>query len=104
MFISWVWTDTCDQMCLCTVGSGCKELLRKWFCHVTLQIGFMNNGVIKAADVEYYINGGCTPDESELVNKDYALPIGYPLSCMCYTLFAWIFVIQSRQNSVKGLC
>ncbi|KAB1279436.1 Aldehyde oxidase 4 [Camelus dromedarius] len=34
---------------------------------ITLQVGFMNNGVIKAADVEYYINGGCTPDESELV-------------------------------------
>uniref|UniRef100_A0A6I8PA60 FAD-binding PCMH-type domain-containing protein n=1 Tax=Ornithorhynchus anatinus TaxID=9258 RepID=A0A6I8PA60_ORNAN len=31
------------------------------------KIGFMNNGVIKAADVEYYTNGGCTPDESELV-------------------------------------
>ncbi|XP_014640207.1 PREDICTED: aldehyde oxidase 4 isoform X4 [Ceratotherium simum simum] len=31
------------------------------------KIGFMNNGVIKAADVEFYINGGCTPDESELV-------------------------------------
>uniref|UniRef100_A0A8D0PBP2 aldehyde oxidase n=1 Tax=Sus scrofa TaxID=9823 RepID=A0A8D0PBP2_PIG len=31
------------------------------------KIGFMNNGVIKAADVEYYINGGCTPDESEMV-------------------------------------
>lgn len=36
---------------------------------ITLQVGFMNNGVIKAADVEYYINGGCTPDESELVNR-----------------------------------
>ncbi|XP_057359695.1 aldehyde oxidase 4-like isoform X2 [Manis pentadactyla] len=31
------------------------------------KIGFMNNGVIKAADVEYYVNGGCTPDESEMV-------------------------------------
>nr|XP_055201143.1 aldehyde oxidase 4-like isoform X3 [Nyctereutes procyonoides] len=31
------------------------------------KIGFMNNGVIKAADVEYYINSGCTPDESESV-------------------------------------
>lgn len=38
------------------------------FLVITLQIGFMNNGEIKAADVEYYINGGCTPDESELVN------------------------------------
>ena len=34
----------------------------------TLQIGFMNNGEIRAADVEYYTNGVCTPDESELVN------------------------------------
>ncbi|NP_001295384.1 aldehyde oxidase 4 [Otolemur garnettii] len=31
------------------------------------KIGFMNNGVIKAADIEYYINGGCTLDESETV-------------------------------------
>ncbi|XP_006889201.1 PREDICTED: aldehyde oxidase-like [Elephantulus edwardii] len=31
------------------------------------KIGFMENGVIKAADVEYYVNGGCTPDESEMV-------------------------------------
>ncbi|XP_006862100.1 PREDICTED: aldehyde oxidase-like [Chrysochloris asiatica] len=31
------------------------------------KIGFMNNGEIKAADVEYYVNGGCTPDESEMV-------------------------------------
>ncbi|XP_076787997.1 aldehyde oxidase 4 isoform X3 [Arvicanthis niloticus] len=31
------------------------------------KIGFMNNGEIKAADVEYYTNGGCTPDESEMV-------------------------------------
>lgn len=36
----------------------------------------MNNGVIKAADVEYYVNGGCTPDESEMVNKKHAFPIG----------------------------
>lgn len=36
---------------------------------ITLQIGFMNNGVIKAADVEYYVNGGCTPDESEMVRN-----------------------------------
>lgn len=39
------------------------------FTYITLQIGFMNNGVIKAADVEYYINGGCTPDESESVRN-----------------------------------
>lgn len=38
------------------------------FLVITLQIGFMNNGEIKAADVEYYTNGGCTPDESEMVN------------------------------------
>lgn len=33
------------------------------------KVGFMNNGVIKAADIEYYVNGGCTPDESELVTE-----------------------------------
>ncbi|XP_052605466.1 aldehyde oxidase 3 isoform X1 [Peromyscus californicus insignis] len=31
------------------------------------KIGFMNDGKIKAADVQFYINGGCTPDDSELV-------------------------------------
>ncbi|XP_006862101.1 PREDICTED: aldehyde oxidase-like [Chrysochloris asiatica] len=36
------------------------------------KIGFMNNGKIEAADIEYHINGGCTPDESELV-IEYAL-------------------------------
>lgn len=40
-------------------------------CYITFQIGFMNNGVIKSADVEYYVNGGCTPDESQLVNEKY---------------------------------
>ncbi|KAK2498370.1 hypothetical protein MC885_008175, partial [Smutsia gigantea] len=37
---------------------------------ITIEIAFMNNGVIKAAaDVEYYANGGCTPDESEMVKE-----------------------------------
>ncbi|XP_075385065.1 aldehyde oxidase 3-like [Tenrec ecaudatus] len=36
------------------------------------KVGFMNNGKIEAADIEYHINGGCTPDESEMVIK-YAL-------------------------------
>ncbi|XP_072473321.1 aldehyde oxidase 2-like isoform X1 [Notamacropus eugenii] len=31
------------------------------------KVGFMNNGRIKAMDVECYINGGCTLDDSELV-------------------------------------
>ncbi|XP_059558676.1 aldehyde oxidase 4-like [Myotis daubentonii] len=43
------------------ITAGRHPLLGKY------KIGFMNNGVIKAADVQYYINGGCTPDESELV-------------------------------------
>jgi xanthine dehydrogenase molybdopterin-binding subunit B len=55
---------------------------------VSLQVGFMNNGEIKAVDVEYYINGGCTPDESDLVNKKYAFSIAYQWNCMCHTLFA----------------
>ncbi|KAM4836126.1 LOW QUALITY PROTEIN: aldehyde oxidase 3-like [Thomomys bottae] len=38
----------------------------------TYKIGFMNHGKIEAADVEYHINGGCTPDDSELV-IEYAL-------------------------------
>uniref|UniRef100_A0A4W2ITU7 xanthine dehydrogenase n=1 Tax=Bos indicus x Bos taurus TaxID=30522 RepID=A0A4W2ITU7_BOBOX len=43
------------------ITAGRHPLLGKY------KIGFMNNGVIKAADIEYYINGGCSPDESELV-------------------------------------
>ncbi|XP_075812231.1 aldehyde oxidase 4 [Microtus pennsylvanicus] len=43
------------------ITAGRHPLLGKY------KIGFMNNGEIKAADVEYYINGGCTPDESEMV-------------------------------------
>ncbi|XP_061464041.1 aldehyde oxidase 3-like isoform X2 [Rhineura floridana] len=31
------------------------------------KVGFMNDGKIKAVDLLFYINGGCTPDESELV-------------------------------------
>lgn len=33
-----------------------------------LQVGFMNDGRIIAADFQCYINGGCTKDESELVS------------------------------------
>ncbi|XP_055472592.1 aldehyde oxidase 3 isoform X1 [Psammomys obesus] len=36
------------------------------------KIGFMNDGKVKAADIQFYINGGCTPDDSELV-IEYAL-------------------------------
>ncbi|KAM9663655.1 LOW QUALITY PROTEIN: aldehyde oxidase 3-like [Trichechus inunguis] len=36
------------------------------------KIGFMNNGKIEAADIEYHIKGGCTSDDSELV-IEYAL-------------------------------
>ncbi|XP_037066290.1 aldehyde oxidase 4 isoform X2 [Peromyscus leucopus] len=43
------------------ITAGRHPLLGKY------KIGFMNNGEIKAADVEYYVNGGCTPDESEMV-------------------------------------
>ncbi|XP_044524995.1 aldehyde oxidase 3-like [Gracilinanus agilis] len=48
------------------ITGGRHPLLAKY------RIGFMNNGKIKAADIEYYINGGCTPDESEMV-IEYAL-------------------------------
>ncbi|XP_040827889.1 aldehyde oxidase 2 [Ochotona curzoniae] len=33
------------------------------------KVGFMNNGRIKALDVECYINGGCMLDDSELVTE-----------------------------------
>lgn len=32
-----------------------------------LQIGYMNDGTILAADITYYSNGGCTLDESSFV-------------------------------------
>ncbi|XP_052532366.1 aldehyde oxidase [Tympanuchus pallidicinctus] len=31
------------------------------------KVGFMNDGRVRAVDARYYINGGCTPDESVLV-------------------------------------
>ncbi|KFV62993.1 Aldehyde oxidase, partial [Dryobates pubescens] len=31
------------------------------------KVGFMNDGRIRALDAKYYINGGCTPDESVVV-------------------------------------
>uniref|UniRef100_A0A8C3YBD2 Aldehyde oxidase 1 n=1 Tax=Catharus ustulatus TaxID=91951 RepID=A0A8C3YBD2_CATUS len=31
------------------------------------KVGFMNDGRITAVDAKYYVNGGCTPDESVLV-------------------------------------
>lgn len=71
-------------------GKAADEAL---FLVITLQIGFMNNGEIKAADVEYYVNGGCTPDESEMVNT----PSGKP---MVLTLSAQILVLQLT-NSEK---
>uniref|UniRef100_A0A8C5L278 aldehyde oxidase n=1 Tax=Jaculus jaculus TaxID=51337 RepID=A0A8C5L278_JACJA len=43
------------------ITAGRHPLLGKY------KVGFMNSGEIKAADIQYYINGGCTPDESELV-------------------------------------
>uniref|UniRef100_A0A8C2MDQ1 aldehyde oxidase n=1 Tax=Cricetulus griseus TaxID=10029 RepID=A0A8C2MDQ1_CRIGR len=33
------------------------------------KVGFMNSGRIKALDIECYINGGCTLDDSELVTE-----------------------------------
>uniref|UniRef100_A0A8C2TUD2 Aldehyde oxidase 1 n=1 Tax=Coturnix japonica TaxID=93934 RepID=A0A8C2TUD2_COTJA len=33
------------------------------------KVGFMNDGRIRAVDAKYYINGGCTPDESVLVTE-----------------------------------
>lgn len=85
-----VGSDVCVQQ-----GLAVKDSWENGFtCSIPLQVGFMNNGVIKAADVEYYINGGCTPDESELVNKRYAFPISYQFSCTCHPLFAWTFLFQ----------
>ncbi|XP_062816537.1 aldehyde oxidase 2 isoform X2 [Anolis carolinensis] len=33
------------------------------------KVGFMTDGKIKAVDLEFYVNGGCTLDESELVRE-----------------------------------
>ncbi|KAM9038260.1 aldehyde oxidase 4-like isoform 1-T2 [Sarcophilus harrisii] len=43
------------------ITAGRHPLLAKY------KIGFMKNGLIKAVDLQYYVNAGCTPDESELV-------------------------------------
>ncbi|XP_072468932.1 aldehyde oxidase 4-like isoform X1 [Notamacropus eugenii] len=43
------------------ITAGRHPLLAKY------KIGFMKNGLIKAVDLQYYINAGCTPDESEMV-------------------------------------
>lgn len=40
-----------------------------------LQVGFMNDGRIIAADFQCYINGGCTKDESELVSPSLLIPL-----------------------------
>lgn len=87
-------------MCLCPAQFGRRErLLRKLSSSYTpLQIGFMNNGEIKAADVEYYINGGCTPDESEMVNTP-SVGAGEPV---VLTLAAQTLVLQLT-GSAKGL-
>ncbi|XP_035427453.1 aldehyde oxidase isoform X1 [Cygnus atratus] len=54
------------------------------------KVGFMNDGRIRAVDAKYYINGGCTPDESVLVaevsllkmDNAYKIP---NLRCWAYT-------------------
>ncbi|XP_074071454.1 aldehyde oxidase 4-like [Macrotis lagotis] len=43
------------------ITAGRHPLLTKY------KVGFMKNGLIKAVDLQYYINAGCTPDESEMV-------------------------------------
>ncbi|XP_075385060.1 aldehyde oxidase 2-like [Tenrec ecaudatus] len=39
------------------------------------KVGFMNSGRIKALDIECYINGGCTLDESEMVAEFLTLKL-----------------------------
>uniref|UniRef100_A0A8C4VBM8 Aldehyde oxidase 1 n=1 Tax=Falco tinnunculus TaxID=100819 RepID=A0A8C4VBM8_FALTI len=51
------------------------------------KVGFMNDGRIRAVDAKYYINGGCTPDESvaevSLLKMDNAYKIPN-LRCCAY--------------------
>lgn len=42
------------------------------------QIGFINNGKIKAADIEYHIHGGYILDDSEMVLHSQKL-LGFQL-------------------------
>lgn len=52
----------------------------------------MNDGRIIAADIQCYVNGGCTPDESEMVspsklpvtqqNENYFLRLVHPKSTL----------------------
>uniref|UniRef100_A0A8B9GC73 Aldehyde oxidase 1 n=1 Tax=Amazona collaria TaxID=241587 RepID=A0A8B9GC73_9PSIT len=51
------------------------------------KVGYMNDGRIRAVDVKYYINGGCTPDDSvasvSLLKMDNAYKIPH-LRCWAY--------------------
>uniref|UniRef100_A0A8C3E551 xanthine dehydrogenase n=1 Tax=Corvus moneduloides TaxID=1196302 RepID=A0A8C3E551_CORMO len=57
------------------------------------KVGFMNDGKIRAVDAKYYINGGCTPDESVLVaevsllkmDNAYKIPNLRCWACVCKT-------------------
>ncbi|XP_062972241.1 aldehyde oxidase-like [Elgaria multicarinata webbii] len=39
------------------------------------KVGFMNNGRILATDIDIYINGGCTPDDSVLVTETLLMKV-----------------------------
>uniref|UniRef100_A0A8C3JYC6 Aldehyde oxidase 1 n=1 Tax=Calidris pygmaea TaxID=425635 RepID=A0A8C3JYC6_9CHAR len=57
------------------------------------KVGFMNDGRIRAVDTKYYINAGCTPDESILVaevsllkmDNAYKIPNLRCWACACKT-------------------
>ena len=53
------------------------------------QVGFMDNGRIKALDIECFINGGCTLDDSELVRISETSAI---LVCEQSADSVWVFV------------
>ncbi|XP_007494654.1 aldehyde oxidase 4 isoform X1 [Monodelphis domestica] len=50
--------ERCDDM---LITGGRHPILAKF------KVGFMKNGKIKAVDIQYFTNAGCTADESEMV-------------------------------------
>uniref|UniRef100_A0A8C6RKC1 aldehyde oxidase n=1 Tax=Nannospalax galili TaxID=1026970 RepID=A0A8C6RKC1_NANGA len=70
------------------------------------KIGFMNNGKIEAADIEFYINGGCTPDDSELVIEYALLKLEntYKISNLGFGFPQRAFVTETWVSAVAAKC
>uniref|UniRef100_A0A8C0VUD9 Aldehyde oxidase 1 n=1 Tax=Cyanistes caeruleus TaxID=156563 RepID=A0A8C0VUD9_CYACU len=61
------------------------------------KVGFMNDGRITAVDAKYYVNGGCTPDESVLVAEVSLLKIDNAYKIP--NLRCWAYVCKTNLPS-----